>query len=55
MAVLTDYVEAAFEQAVLEELEKGSYGARIPGCAGVIAFGSTFQECENNLRSTLED
>jgi predicted RNase H-like HicB family nuclease len=55
MAVLTDYVEAALEQGVFEELEKGSYGGRIPGCAGVIAFGSTREECENNLRSTLED
>jgi predicted RNase H-like HicB family nuclease len=55
MAVLTDYVEAALTHAVVEKLEDGCYGGRIPGCDGVIAFGSTQRECQDNLRSTLED
>jgi predicted RNase H-like HicB family nuclease len=55
MAVLTDYVEAALTRGVVEKLEDGSYGGRIPGCAGVVAFGSTLQECQDSLRSTLED
>jgi predicted RNase H-like HicB family nuclease len=55
MAVLTDYVEAALKRAVVEKLEDGSFGGRISGCAGVIAFGNTHQECQDNLRSTLED
>lgn len=28
---------------------------RIPPCKGVVAFGATLSECEEQLRSTLED
>jgi predicted RNase H-like HicB family nuclease len=42
-------------QAVFEKLEDGSYAGRIPSCAGVVAFGKSLLECENELRSTLED
>lgn len=28
---------------------------RIPACQGVVAFGLTLRECEDELRSTLED
>jgi predicted RNase H-like HicB family nuclease len=55
MAVLTDYVQSAMKRAVFEELEGHSYGGRIPDCTGVIAFGSTQQECREELASTLED
>ena len=37
------------------KVEDGSYAGRIPSCPGVIAFGSSLRECENELRSTLED
>ena len=53
--VLTGYIEEALSQAEYEKLEDGSYSGRIPGCKGVIAFGGTLRECENELRSTLED
>jgi predicted RNase H-like HicB family nuclease len=53
--VLSEYVEEALAQAAFERLEDGSYAGRIPPCAGVVAFGTTLQECENELRSTLED
>jgi predicted RNase H-like HicB family nuclease len=36
-------------------LEDGSYAGRISPCQGVVAFGSSLRECENELRSTLED
>jgi predicted RNase H-like HicB family nuclease len=53
--VLSEYVEEALAQAAFEKLEDGSYAGRIPSCAGVVAFGTTLRECENELRSTLED
>jgi predicted RNase H-like HicB family nuclease len=36
-------------------LEDGTFAGKIPSCKGVIAFGVTLPECENELRSTLED
>ncbi|MBI3736520.1 type II toxin-antitoxin system HicB family antitoxin [Candidatus Sumerlaeota bacterium] len=53
--ILSDYVSAAIRASVYEELEDGSFGGRIPPCIGVIAFGDSLKECEENLRSTLED
>jgi predicted RNase H-like HicB family nuclease len=53
--VLSDYVEEAMSQAVYDKLEDGTFVGRIPACIGVIAFGNTLRECEQELRSTLED
>ncbi len=53
--VLSDYVGEALAQAAYEKLEDGNYAGRIPPCPGVVAFGSSLRECENELRSTLED
>ena len=53
--ILTDYVDQAMAQAVYDKLEDGSFAGRIPICKGVIAFGTTLRECEDELRSTLED
>jgi predicted RNase H-like HicB family nuclease len=53
--VLSDYVSEAIAQAAYEKLDDGSYAGRIPPCVGVIAFGASLRECENELRSTLED
>ncbi len=53
--ILTDYVSQALAQAVYDKLEDGTFAGRIPPCAGVIAFGATLQECQAELRSTLED
>ncbi len=53
--ILSDYVEEALAQAVYDKLEDGTFTGRVPSCVGVIAFGDTLRECENNLRSTLED
>ena len=38
-----------------DKLEDRSFVGKIPVCKGVIAFGSTLKECQNELRSTLED
>jgi len=53
--ILTDYVENALSQAVYDKLEDSTFAGRIPQCRGVIAFGATLRECQDELRSTLED
>ena len=53
--ILTDYVEQAMALANYDKLEDGTFVGRIPRCKGVIAFGLNLRECEDELRSTLED
>ena len=53
--ILTEYVEQAMAHAVYDKLEDGTFSGRIPPCKGVVAFGTTLRECEEALRSTLED
>ena len=52
---LTAYVEAALEIARYDKLEDRSFSGEIPKLKDVIAFGKSLRECENELRSTLED
>lgn len=53
--ILSDYVDRAIAKAIYDKLEDGTFTGRIPVCKGVIAFASTLRECEDELRSTLED
>lgn len=53
--VLTDYIERAMAFADYDKLDDGTFTGRIPVCPGVVAFGKTLRECENELRSTLEE
>ena len=60
--ILSDYLDKAIPtesfanaQAVYDKLEDGTFIGKIPACKGVLAFGSTLRECEDELRSTLED
>ena len=53
--IFTDYVDHLMAQDVYEKLDDGTYSGRIPQCVGVIAFGTTLRECEDELYSTLED
>jgi predicted RNase H-like HicB family nuclease len=53
--ILTGYIESALSQAEYDKLEDGTFSGRIPSCKGVIAFGKTLRQCEDELRSTLED
>lgn len=53
--ILSEYMSRAMEQAVYDKLEGGTFTGRIPSCKGVVAFGATLRECEDELRSTLED
>ncbi len=52
---MSDYLAAAMGEAIYEKLEEGTYAGRIPSCEGVVAFGASLRECEQELRSTLED
>jgi len=52
---MSNYAEAALRQVRYDELEDETFVGRIPTCLGVVAFGATLQECEKELRSTLED
>jgi len=53
--ILSGYIEHGITEAVYDKLEDGTFAGRIPPCPGVIAFGKTLRECENELRSTLEE
>lgn len=53
--ILTDYVNQALALAVYDKLEDGTFAGRIPSCKGVVAFRATLAECQDELRSTLED
>ena len=53
--ILSNYIEKAISEAEYEKLDDGSYAGNIQACKGVISFGITLKECENELRSTLED
>ncbi|MBW1868824.1 MAG: type II toxin-antitoxin system HicB family antitoxin [Deltaproteobacteria bacterium] len=54
-SILTGYIDMALARAEYDKLEDGTFSGRIPGCKGVIAFGKTLRECEDELQSTLED
>ena len=53
--ILTGYIENALAYAEYDKLEDSGFAGRIPMCPGVIAFGKTLRECEDELHSTLED
>ena len=53
--ILSNYVEQSMAQAAYDKLDDGTFHGRIPLCKGVAAFGNTLNECEQELRSTLED
>ncbi|AEB10024.1 type II toxin-antitoxin system HicB family antitoxin [Desulfobacca acetoxidans] len=53
--VLSEYINLSMAQAVYDKLEDGTFTGRIPSCPGVLAFGTTLRQCEDELRSTLED
>ncbi len=53
--ILTEYIDQAMAQAEYDKLEDGTFCGRIPACKGVVAFGNTLRQCQDELRSTLED
>ena len=53
--ILSEYVTQAMAQAQYDKLEDGTFAGRIPPCKGVVAFAASLRDCEDELRSTLED
>lgn len=53
--VLTEYIDNAMIRAEYDKLDDGTFSGRIPICKGAIAFGATLTQCQDELRSTLED
>ncbi len=53
--VLTDYVGRALAEAPYDKLDDGTFVGRVPAALGTVAFGSTLRQCEDELRSVLED
>jgi predicted RNase H-like HicB family nuclease len=53
--ILTDYLSAAMDGAEFEKFPDGTYSGRIANCPGVVSFGATLSECQQELRATLED
>jgi predicted RNase H-like HicB family nuclease len=53
--ILSNYIQEALANAEYDKLEDGTFAGRIPACLGVVSFGKTLKDCEDELRSTLED
>ena len=53
--ILSDYLDRALAQAEYDKLEDSTFFGRIPLCKGVVAFAASLRECEDELRSVLED
>lgn len=52
--MLIEYINNSMRKAVYDKLEDGSFSGKIPQCPGVIAFGETLYQCEQELKSSLE-
>lgn len=53
--VLSEYLDRAMVRAEYDKLRDGTFSGRIALCKGVVAFAATLRECEEELRSALED
>jgi len=52
--MLIEYVNKAMSKAVYDKLDNGTFTGKIPQCPGVVAFGESLYQCEQELRSSLE-
>jgi len=53
--VLSDYINRSMAQAEYDKLDDNTFSGRIPVCTGVVAFAASLPDCENELRSVLEE
>ncbi len=51
--MLIEYVNKAIGKAVYDKLDDGTFTGKIPPCPGVVSFGETLYQCEQELRSSL--
>jgi predicted RNase H-like HicB family nuclease len=52
--MLIKYINKAMSKAVYDKLDDASYSGKIPQCPGVIAFGESLYQCQQELESSLE-
>ena len=52
--MLIDYINKAMSMAVYDKLEDGTFSGKIPQCPGVVAFGDSLYQCEQELSASLE-
>jgi predicted RNase H-like HicB family nuclease len=52
--MLIEYINKAMSKAIYEKLEDGTYSGKIPQTPGLIAFGETLYQCQEELKSALE-
>ena len=52
--MLIEYINKEMSKATYDKLEDGSFSGRIPQCPGVVAFGETLYQCQQELKSSLE-
>ena len=52
--MLVEYGNKAMSKAVYDKLDDGTFTGKILQCIGVVAFGESFYQCEQELRSSLE-
>ena len=52
--MLIEYVNKAMSKAVYDKLDYGTFTGKIPQCPGVVAFGESLYQCEQELRLSLE-
>jgi predicted RNase H-like HicB family nuclease len=51
--IFTGYVENALASAKYDKLGDRAFSGRIPSYKGVLAFGKTLRDCEDEFRSIL--
>lgn len=52
--MLIEYINKAMSKAGYDKLKDGTFSGKIPQCPGVVAFGETLYQCEQELQSSLE-
>lgn len=52
--MLIEYINKAMSKAVYDKLDDNTFSGKISQCPGVIAFGETLYQCQQELKSSLE-
>ena len=53
--MIRSYLDAALKRARYTNLEKGMWGAEVPGLPGVIATGKSLEACRSELEEVVEE
>ena len=52
--MIVKFIDRAMSKAVYDKLDDGSFSGKIPQCPGVIAFGKTLYQCDQERKASLE-